>query len=86
LNYLNKNLVTDYMAYKLTFYKILQFLFFTRTRHFKKEMLNGELYYTFSFLLVDFARQIELHLLNRYQRKRLSKFFYKLQELPLICQ
>ena len=85
-NYLNKNLVTDSMADKLTFYRILQFLSFTRTRHFKKEILNGEFYYTFSFPLVDFARQIDLHPLNAYQRKKLLKFFYQLQGLPLVYQ
>ena len=32
-NYLNKNLVIDSMGDKLTFYRILQFLSFTKTRH-----------------------------------------------------
>ena len=85
-NYLNKNLVTDSMADKLNFYRILQFLSFTRTRHFKEEILNGELYYTFSFPLVEFARRIDLHPLDTYQRKKLLKFFYKLQGLPPIFQ
>lgn len=85
-SYLNKSLVTDSMADKLTFYRILQFLSFTRTRHFKKEILNGEFYYTFSFPLVDFARRIGLHSLDTYQRKKLLKFFYELQGLPPIYQ
>ena len=85
-NYLNKSLVTDSMADKLIFYRILQFLSFTRTRHFKKEILNGELYYTFSFPLVDFARRIDLHPLDTYQRKKLLTFFYQLQGLPPIYQ
>jgi hypothetical protein len=83
-NYLNKNLITDSMADRLTLYRMLQFLSFTRTRHFKKEILNGELYYTFSFPLLDFAKQINLHSLNTYQRKNLLEFFYKLQSLPTI--
>ena len=71
-NYLNKNLVTDSMADKLTFYRTLQFLSSTRTCHFKKEILNGELNYTFNFSLVDFAKQIDLHPLDTYQPKKLQ--------------
>jgi hypothetical protein len=67
---------------KLTFYRILQFLSFTRNCHFKEEILNKELYYNFSFPLVDFARQIGLHPLKTYQRKKLLEFFYQLQGLP----
>ena len=70
------------MVDKLTFYRILQFLSFTRNCHFKQEILNEELYYNFSFPLVDFARQIGLHPLNTYQRKKLLEFFYQLQYLP----
>ena len=58
-NYLNKDLVTDSINDKLTFYRILQFLSFSRTRYFKKEILNGEVYYTFNFPLVDFAKRID---------------------------
>ncbi len=60
------------MADKLTFYRTLQFLSSTRTCHFKKEILNGELNYTFSFSLVDFAKQIDLHPLDTYQPKKLQ--------------
>ena len=74
------------MDNKLTFYRILQFLSFTRNCHFKRENLNGESYYNFSFPLVDFARQIGLHSLNTYQRKKLLEFFYQLQGLPPVYQ
>jgi hypothetical protein len=63
---------------------VLQFLSFTRTCHFKKEILNQELYYTFRFPLVDFAKQIDLHPLSTYQRKKLLEFFYQLQGFPNI--
>lgn len=76
-NYFNQNLITDSMDDKLTFYRILQFLSFTRNCHFKPEILNEELYYTCRFPLVDFARRIGLHPLNTYQRKKLLEFFYK---------
>lgn len=69
---------------KLTFYRIIQFLSFTRNCQFKEEILNEELYYNFSFPLVDFARQIGLHPLNTYQRRNLLEFFYQLQGLPLV--
>ena len=85
-NYLTKSLVTDSMADKLTFYRLLQFLSFTRTRHFTKEILNGEFYYTFSFPLVDFARRIDLYPLDTYQRKKLLTFLSQLQQLPPIYQ
>ena len=85
-NYFNKNLITDSIDDRLTFYRILQFLSFTRNCQFKEEILNEELYYNFSFPLVDFARQIGLHPLNTYQRKKLLKFFYQLQGLPLVYQ
>ena len=70
-NYFNKNLITDSRDDRLTFYRIIQFLSFTRNCQFKEEILNEELYYNFSFPLVDFARQIGLHPLNSYQRKNL---------------
>ena len=85
-NYFNKNLITDSIDNKLTFYRILQFLSFTRNCHFKQEILNEELYYNFSFPLVDFAKQIGLHPLNTYQRKSLLEFFYQLQSLPPVYQ
>lgn len=59
---------------------------FTRNCQFKEEILNKELYYNFSFPLVDFARQIDLHPLNTYQRKNLLRFFYQLQHVPLVYQ
>ena len=85
-NYFNKNLTMDSRADKLTFYRILQFLSFTRNCHFKQQNLNGELYYNFSFPLVDFARQIGLHPLNSYRRKKLLEFFNQLQGLPPVYQ
>ena len=85
-NYFNKNLVTDSINDRLTFYRIIQFLSFTRNCQFKEEILNEELYYNFSFPLVDFARQIGLHPLDTYQRKKLLKFFYQLQGVPLVYQ
>ena len=85
-NYLTKSLVTESMGDKLLFYRLLQFLSFTRTRHSQKEILNGQLYYTFSFPLVDFARRINLYPLDTYQRKKLLTFFSQLQGLPPIFQ
>ena len=85
-NYFNKNLITGSIDDRLTFYRIIQFLSFTRSCQFKEEILNEELYYNFSFPLVDFARQIGLHPLDTYQRKKLLKFFYQLQELPPVYQ
>lgn len=85
-SYFNKKLTTDSMDDKQTFYRILQFLSFTRNCHFKQEILNEELYYNVSFPLVDFARQIGLHPLNPYQRKKLLEFFYQLQDLPPVYQ
>lgn len=84
-NYFNKKLITDSIENRLTFYRIIQFLSFTRDCQFEEEILNEELYYNFSFPLVDFARQIGVHPLNTYQRKKLLKFFYQLQQLPMIC-
>ena len=84
LNYLNKNLVTDSMDDKLTFYRILQFLSFTRNRDFKKEILNGEFYYTFSFPLIDFIKRINLYPLDTYRRKKLLTFLEQIQNLPPI--
>ncbi len=71
---------------KLTFYRILQFLSFTRTRHFKKEILNGEFYYTFSFPLTDFAKRINLYPLDTYRRKKLLTFLEQMQDLPPVYQ
>jgi len=85
-NYFNKNLITDSIDDRQTFYRIIQFLSFTRNCQFKEEILNEELYYNFSFPLVDFARQIGLHPLNTYQRKNLLKFFYQLQHVPRVYQ
>jgi len=85
-NYLNKNLVTYSMDDKLTFYRVLQFLSFTRTRHFKKEILNGEFYYTFSFPLIDFAKRINLYPLDTYRRKKLLTFLEQIHNLPPIYQ
>ena len=85
-NYLNQNLITDSIDDKLTFYRILQFLSFTRNCHFKQEVLNQELYYNFSFPLIDFATQIGLYPLSTYQRKKLLEFFYQLQSLPPVYQ
>ena len=85
-NYLNKNLITDSKSDKKTFYRIIQFLSFLRDYRFQPKSLNKELYYNFSFPLVDFAKQIGLHPLNSYQRKKLIEFLYKLQYLPPIYQ
>jgi hypothetical protein len=85
-NYFNKNLITYSIEDKLTFYRLLQFLSFTRNCHFKQEILNEELYYTCRFPLVDFARRIGLHPLNTYQRKKLLEFFSQLQDLPPVYQ
>lgn len=78
-NYLQAALVTDSIDDKLTFYRILQFVSFTRTCSFKQESLNGEIYRSFSFPLVDFAKQINLHPLDSYRRNQLIQFFQHFQ-------
>lgn len=72
---------------KLFFYRTLQLLSFVRTRQLKQTVkINGEILNTFSFPLIEFAKQIGLHPLNSYQRKNLLEFFRKLQNLPPIYQ
>jgi hypothetical protein len=83
-NYLQAALVTDSIDDKLTFYRILQFVSFTRTCSFKQENLNGEIYRSFSFPLVNFAKQINLHPLNSYRRNQLIQFFQHFQTSPPI--
>jgi hypothetical protein len=78
-NYLQTALVTDSIEDKLTFYRILQFISFTRTCSFKQESLNGEIYRSFSFPLVNFAKQINLHPLNSYRRNQLVRVIKHLQ-------
>lgn len=78
-NYLQTALITDSIEDKLTFYRLLQFLSFTRTCSFKQESLNGENYRSFSFPLVDFAKKINLYPLNSYQRNKLIQCIRSLQ-------
>jgi len=85
-NYLKKNSITRSISDKANFYRILQFLSVTRNWNFKQDILNGELYYTFNFPLVDFAKQIDLHPLDNYNRKKLLQFFNQLQKFTPIYQ
>jgi len=66
------------------FYRILQFLSFSRTCFFKKEILNEEVYYTVNFPLIDFAKKIGFSKdrYTHYQRRKLVDFFQQLQGLP----
>lgn len=57
---------------------------FSRTCFFKKEILNEEVYYTFNFPLIDFAKKIGFSKdrYTHYQRRKLVDFFQQLQGLP----
>jgi hypothetical protein len=81
-HYLNKSLVTNSIKDKANFYQILQFLSFTKTLNFKKQFLNGEIYYNYTFPLTDFAKRIGQYPLDNFKRQKLIKFFLELQKLP----
>ena len=64
------------------FYRILQFLSFSRRFSYYEEILQGHIFQSFSFPLVEFTRNIGLD--NTYDnRQELVQFFYNLRTLSL---
>jgi hypothetical protein len=67
------------------FYRLLQLLSFTRSYSPREEVLNGEVFQTFTFPLKEFARDIGFNKQNytHYQRQKLLSFFKQLQKISL---
>ena len=85
-----KHLVTSYLQEyflsqatfeNLQFYRLLQFISFVRTYSGKKEIVNGQIYITVQFRLLDFMKTINCQA-NTYQRQQFLQFFNQLQGLP----
>ena len=64
------------------FYRILQFLSFSRRFSYNEEIFQGETFQSFSFPLVEFAKDIGLKN-NFYNRQNLVQFFHSLSTLSL---
>ena len=67
------------------FYRLLQLLSFTRCYSPTQEVLNGEVFQTFTFPLNEFAQNIGFNKQNytHYQRQKLLSFFKQLQKISL---
>ena len=64
------------------FYRILQFLSFTRRFSYNEEILHGETFQSLSFPLVEFTKDIGLDN-NYHNRQEVVRFFYSLPGLYL---
>ena len=64
------------------FYRILQFLSFSRRFSYSEEILQGETFQPFSFPLVEFTKNIGLNN-NYHNRQEIGRFFYSLRGLFL---
>ena len=64
------------------FYRILQFLSFSRRFFSNEEIIQGETFQSFSFPLVEFTKDIGLDN-NYYNRQELVRFFHSLRSLSL---
>lgn len=66
---------------KKTFFKLLQFLAFSRTQKTKTEVFWNQPYSIVQFKITDFIDFIKIKNKNQYQREQLIQFFNKLQTL-----
>lgn len=82
-SYLKKYFLRQTSLEELQFYKLLQFISFARScsDFGQKEIVNGQIYITVQFKLVDFMRIVRTTE-NSYQRKQFLDFFDNLMELP----
>lgn len=67
---------------ELQFYRLLQFISFIRScpELGKKEIVNGQIYITVQFRLLDFMKTVHCQA-NTYQRQQFLQFFDQLQSL-----
>jgi hypothetical protein len=80
-SYLQKYFLSQATSEKLQFYRLLQFISFVRTYSGKKEIVNGQIYITVQFRLLDFMKTVHCQA-NTYQRQQFLQFFDQLQGLP----
>jgi len=89
LNYLVSNSIST--TYKIEetsiveqkkFYRILQFLSFSRRFSYYEEILQGQTFQSFSFPLVEFTKSLGLDN-NYHNRQELVRFFHNLRALSL---
>lgn len=80
-SYLQKYFLSQATSEKLQFYRFLQFISFVRTYSGKKEIVNGQIYITVQFRLLDFMKTVHCQP-NTYQRQQFLQFFDQLQGLP----
>ena len=70
------------LAEQKNFYRLLQFLSFSRRFSHYEEILNGQTFQSFAFPIVEFAKNIDLD--NTYDnRQTLVQFFYSLRVLSI---
>jgi hypothetical protein len=80
-SYLQKYFLIQPTSEKIQFYRLLQFISFVRTYSGKKEIVNGQIYITVQFRLLDFMKTVNCQA-NTYQRQQFLQFFNQLQGLP----
>lgn len=80
-SYLQKYFLSQATSEKIQFYRLLQFISFVRTYSGKKEIVNGQIYITVQFRLLDFMKTVNCQA-NTYQRQQFLQFFNQLQGLP----
>lgn len=80
-SYLQKYFLRQSTSEKLQFYRLLQFTSFVRTYSGKKEIVNGQIYITVQFRLLDFMKTVNSQV-TTYQRQQFLQFFNQLQSLP----
>ena len=66
-SYLQKDFLSQATSEKFQFYRFLQFISFVRTYSEKKEILNGQIFITVQFRLLDFMKTLHCQP-NTYQR------------------
>jgi hypothetical protein len=80
-SYLQKYFLSQATSEKIQFYRLLQFISFVRTYSGEKEIVNGQIYITVQFRLLDFIKTVNCQA-NTYQRQQFLQFFNQLQGLP----
>lgn len=80
-SYLQKYFLSQPTSEKIQFYRLLQLTSFVWAYSGKKEIVNGQIYITVQFRLLDFRKTVNCQA-NTYQRQQFLQFFNQLQSLP----